>query len=60
MDSFELFKLLLSRQDTEFKAFIKDETREICPSHLNFSSRPKKEKYLQNLWKAQLSVIKIL
>ncbi len=49
MNSFELFKLLLSRQDTEFKAFIKDETREIYPFLLNFSSKPKKEKYLQNL-----------
>lgn len=49
MDSFELFKLLLSKQDTKIKAFIKDETRKFYPFLLNFSSKPKKEKYLQNL-----------
>ncbi len=47
MDSFELFKLLLSRQDTEFKAFIKDETREILSfsPELFFKTKKKKNIY---------------
>lgn len=49
MNSFELFKLLLSRQDTEFKAFIKDETREILSFSPELFFKTKKEKYLQNL-----------
>ncbi|EAL9228178.1 anthranilate synthase component I family protein, partial [Campylobacter jejuni] len=44
MDSFELFKLLLSRQDTEFKAFIKDETREILSFSPELFFKTKKRK----------------
>ncbi|EHI6445049.1 anthranilate synthase component I family protein, partial [Campylobacter jejuni] len=44
MDSFELFKLLLSRQDTEFKAFIKDEIREILSFSPELFFKTKKRK----------------
>ncbi|HDZ5025026.1 TPA: chorismate-binding protein [Campylobacter jejuni] len=46
MDSFELFKLLLSRQDTEFKAFIKDEKREILSFSPELFFKTKKRKII--------------
>lgn len=46
MDSFELFNLLLSRQDTEFKAFIKDEKREILSFSPELFFKTKKRKIL--------------
>ncbi len=44
LDGFSLFNLLSKRQDTEFKAYIKDEGREILPFLLNYFLKSIKEK----------------
>lgn len=46
MDTFQLFKLLLSRQDTNFRAFIRDSKREILSFSPELFFKSKKRKIL--------------